>query len=211
MTRNTFLARASRVAVTVGLAALIATPGVASATHFYSFFSAPSIGSLGTNLGSDGISNPFGGFGHGINLDFSGPRLNFGSGEPGSVGLSQWSHQIGSSSLSPFSAFSDNLHASSTFSLSFHPAVAGDAGLTTYQNALRNGTPSAWLSTYYQNNGSSGLGSIVSKDRTNPIGRAGCPPVPEANTSVTFGLMLLLGLIAWRFSTRPAARRTVRI
>jgi hypothetical protein len=213
MTRNIFLARAARVAVTIGLAALVVTPAVASSsTHFYSFFSAPSINLTGS-LGSDGISNPFGGLGHGLNLDFSGPRLTFGSGGgSGSDGLSSWSHQIGSNSGGAFSAFSDSFHASSTFSLSIHSATSpGDAGLTTYQNALRNGTPSAWLSTYYSNNGSE-LGNIVGKDRTNPTGRGGtCPPVPEANTSVTFGLMLLLGLIAWRYSTRPAARRTVRI
>jgi hypothetical protein len=212
MTRNIFVARAARVAVTIGLAAFIATPGVAGgSTHFYSFFSTPSTGSLGTGLGSNGISNPFGGLGHGFNLNFGTPHLNFGTGGgAGYNGLSSWSHQISGGST-PFSAFSDSLHASSTFSLAVHTGTPGDSGLTTYQNALRNGTPSAWLSTYYSNNGGSSLGNIIGKDRTNPIRRAGCPPVPEVNTSVSFGLMLILGLIAWRFSVRPMTRRAIRV
>lgn len=212
MTRNIFITRAVRAVVTVGLAALAATPGVASGSgRFFSFFATPSIGGLSKSSGSDGISNPFGG-GHGFKLDFSAPRLTFGSGG-GSTGdgLTQWSRQIGSGSSGPLSTFSDSLRASSTFSLTIHDVSNAESGMTSYQDALRGGSPSAWLSTYYSNNGSS-LGNIVSKDRSNPVGRSGgCPPVPEANTSVTFGLMLLLGLIAWRYSTRPTVRRVVRI
>jgi len=211
MTRNIFVTHATRIAVTAFLAAIVQVPGVAgTSAHFFSFFSTPSTGTSGTSLGSNGVANPFGGAGRGWNLDFGGPHLNFGSGGSGSGnGLSGLKWHIGSRSTSgPLSTFASSLHDSSTFSLAIHSSSPSDVGLTSYQTALQNGTPTAWLSAFYQNNGA----SLSGKDRTNPGGgRSGCPPVPEANTSVTFGLMLLLGLIAWRYSTRSTVRRVVRI
>jgi len=203
MTRKLFLTRLARVAVTAGLAALVQIPGVAGGSQYFSFFALQSTNVAHSGGSSRDVSDPFGSFGRGFSL--SGPHFSFGSGGGARSGLSEFSKQIGSSSNGGLDQFTSTLHTSSTFSLNIHPVSNGDAGLATYQDALRGGSPSSWLSTYYSNNGRSFGGN----DRSDPI-RKGCPPVPEANTSVTFGLMLLLGLIAWRWSTRTAVRRTVR-
>jgi hypothetical protein len=213
MTRNTFIARAARVAVTISLAALIATPGAASSsTHFFSLFSAPTAGSFGNSLGSNGIANPLGGLGHGLNLDFAPPHLSFGTGGgSGSAGSALSSFRMAAGGGGAINSFATNLHASTTFSLAIHSSGTSDPGITSYEDALRNGQPTSWLSAYYQNNEAS-VGNIVGKDRTNPIGgRRGCPPVPEANTSLTFGMMLLVGFIGWRYSARKTVRQAVRI